>query len=249
MIKNWTIYKIVSPSGRVYVGVTCNYKRRMSDYRTVRFRSQPLLKNSFNKYGFEKHTISVVETVDGNINQALSLEMFWIRSYMSNNCKWPEIGGLNLTNGGQGTIGYRFSEEKKRIISEHVKEHIRINGCYNLGKKISEVQKQQIREYNITNQTHIRLNNGHRSKERLQKMVATRKRNGTWGHSDSTRQKISTSQKSKKISQFTLGGEYLASFENGRDAHMKLGIPKSTIIAIANGASKKPRTFLFKYTQ
>ena len=39
-------------------------------------------------------------------------EMFWIRSYMSNKNKYPEQNGLNLTDGGEGRINAKMSEDQ-----------------------------------------------------------------------------------------------------------------------------------------
>ncbi|APZ82878.1 hypothetical protein [Flavobacterium phage FL-1] len=54
------IYKITSPSGKVYIGQSVNIKKRLQDYKCVKGDKQPKLYRSFRKYGFEKHKIEVV---------------------------------------------------------------------------------------------------------------------------------------------------------------------------------------------
>ena len=39
-------------------------------------------------------------------------EIFWIRSYMSNYSKWPEMRGLNLTDGGKERLVEKLPKNK-----------------------------------------------------------------------------------------------------------------------------------------
>lgn len=140
-IYHWTIYKIVSPSGRVYIGKTSNYKKRLSYYSCIKQNGQKLIKASLDKYGFDAHLFSIIEEFNGTNDYCDGKEMFWIRSYMTNNCRFKEQRGLNLTDGGQGTIGYKCSDEHRKKLSElHTKNPSRGR----LGKKTSEEQKAKI---------------------------------------------------------------------------------------------------------
>jgi hypothetical protein len=79
---------------------------------------------------------------DGTISEGLSKEIFWIKSYMSNCVKYPEMRGLNLTDGGQGTIGYKATDELRKRLSDYHKA----NPSRGMkGKKISEETKNKIR--------------------------------------------------------------------------------------------------------
>jgi len=117
----WTIYKIVNPKGRIYVGMTNNYKKRMGDYRNLNCRNQKLLFKSLNKYGLDNHIVSVIEEFRSTVSYCNGKEMFWIRTNMCNINKFPEQNGLNLTDGGCGRVGCKHSEETKRKLSEYVK--------------------------------------------------------------------------------------------------------------------------------
>jgi hypothetical protein len=74
-------------------------------------------------------------------NDAFKLEQFYIEKYGR-----KDLGtGIlrNMTNGGDGIVGYKHSEETKKKIAL-----ARVGKPTNLGKKMSEEQKQKIREAN-----------------------------------------------------------------------------------------------------
>lgn len=120
-IVDWVIYKITSPSGRIYIGKTSNFDKRLSHYRDILCNNQHIIKNSLSKYGFNAHTIEIIDQFRSNNRYANGKEMFWIRTYMSNFSKWPEMRGMNLTDGGQGTIGRKATEEQRKKQSERNK--------------------------------------------------------------------------------------------------------------------------------
>ena len=51
------IYKITSPSNKIYIGQAVNILKRWKDYKSIKNRNQPKLDNSLNKYGFENHIL------------------------------------------------------------------------------------------------------------------------------------------------------------------------------------------------
>jgi group I intron endonuclease len=55
------IYKITSPTGRIYIGQSKDIEARWSSYRRGNFKNQPLLKASFLKHGVQAHRFEVVE--------------------------------------------------------------------------------------------------------------------------------------------------------------------------------------------
>lgn len=82
-----------------------------------RTRRQRLIYESINAYGFENHSFDVLEEFVSETSVREDKEMFWVRTYMSNRNKWPEIGGLNLTDGGIGNNGHKHSEAHKEYMS------------------------------------------------------------------------------------------------------------------------------------
>lgn len=141
-VRTWTLYKIINPDNEVYVGRTSDFKSRMSAYRTLGSRTEkiPLLYQSLVKYGFNAHKIEILETFESTRSRSEGKEIFWVRTNMSNRNKWPEMKGLNLADGGQGSRGMVLSEERKQVI-----------GNFNRGKPMSDEQKKKLSDYGKAN--------------------------------------------------------------------------------------------------
>lgn len=55
------IYKITSPSNRIYIGQSKNIPERFKRYKELRCKNQPRLYASLNKYGHENHVFEYIE--------------------------------------------------------------------------------------------------------------------------------------------------------------------------------------------
>ena len=141
-IWDWTIYRITNPKGGVYIGKTSNFKGRMSNYKYLsgRVYTQKVLNNSLVKYGYDNHKIDIIETFKSTNEYASGKEIFWIRNYMSNLSKYRSMNGMNLTNGGEGSPGHKWSDERKKRMSEIHK-----------GKKLSILHIEKIKQYKKDN--------------------------------------------------------------------------------------------------
>jgi len=144
------IYRIVSPTGGIYIGKTVDIKRRRNEYHSCHCKSQPIVYNSLLKYGFDAHRFELVEEVpEDKLNER---EAYWIDFYKSNTTQFPQFGGMNLTGGGEGTIGYVFTEEHKKKLSESLKgrevlpeTRLKLSKAHK-GKKFSEEHKKHLSE-------------------------------------------------------------------------------------------------------
>lgn len=126
-----SLYLIQSlDNGGVYVGVSSSPKNRWADHQAPsRGRQNKPLYNSLRKYGLERHTFAVVE-VFPSFEGALEAEVWWI-AYLRG------LGAriFNLTDGGEGTQGYRATPETRAKLS-----------AAHLGKKHTPEQTEKIRE-------------------------------------------------------------------------------------------------------
>lgn len=115
-MKIGVIYKITSPSGKVYIGKTVNFNSRISCYRRNHTPGQHLLAASISKYGWEAHKVEVLEEAEYTLLN--ELEIKYIKQF--NSFRYYNPLGLNLTKGGDGTYGRVDSVEvKEKRASKH----------------------------------------------------------------------------------------------------------------------------------
>lgn len=168
---SYTVYKHTSPSGKVYIGITC--QRVAQRWKNGHgYKHSPHFQAAIEKYGWDaiQH-----EIIAENLTQeaATRMEVELIAQYDSNN---PEKG-YNLSTGGEySTAGIRLSEERRRQISLAHK-----------GRPLSEAHRKKLSE------SHRREN---LKPETLRKMSESRRgaKNHNFGKpmSEEQRQKIST---------------------------------------------------------
>jgi group I intron endonuclease len=141
------IYKITSPSGKVYIGQTHDWCKREKGYRRLKCLGQPHLYNSFLKYGYEQHISEIVEELNSNINQNIldEREVFWWKYYKDLgfemlNLKYPGRAGkhseesrLKMSNSNQ---------YKNKKIPEELRQKL-IQGNIGRGKSKEEIEKIQ----------------------------------------------------------------------------------------------------------
>lgn len=131
------IYKITSPSGKIYIGSSNNIEWRRYKYANSHCKGQTKLYNSFLKYGFNKHIFEILEECE--FKKLYSLERSWGLFYnvLSKN-------GLNCQLPGYGEIKGLMSEETKLKISlkvkgrKNTKEQYEAQSKRQLGRKMSE---------------------------------------------------------------------------------------------------------------
>lgn len=130
----WDVYMFINPIGETYIGRTKNFTQRKNTYKCGNDKCTKLIYNSIVKYGFDSHELKIIDTFYSTKEYADDKEMFWIRSFMSNRNKWPEMGGMNLTDGGPGQIGGQVSD-KQREAGKRMSVNIK---GWNKGIKMSD---------------------------------------------------------------------------------------------------------------
>ena len=69
------IYKITSPSGRIYIGQSIDIQKRWNQYKYNSCKSQTKLYNSLKKYGWENHKFEIIE--ECSKEELSNREKFW----------------------------------------------------------------------------------------------------------------------------------------------------------------------------
>lgn len=176
------IYKITSPSGKIYIGQSRNINQRKYHYSSKLGAGQPKIHNSILKYGWVNHNFEIIcECDELDLN---NLELYYIKYH---NCFNTEHG-LNLNEGGNSV---KMLNETKIKISNALKG---IKRSEETKHKIS-ISKKNVHTYYPTQETKYMISNAlkgiKRSEETIKKMCVCKT---GLKHTNDTKEKISKSK-------------------------------------------------------
>ena len=113
-MRKYIVYEHKSPSGKVYVGITCQkiqHRWKGGSGYVRQDKHQEKFANAIRKYGWDniEHRI-VLEGISRS-------EADYAERYL---IKWYKLHGLsyNITDGGDGGLGTKHTEETKKRLSE-----------------------------------------------------------------------------------------------------------------------------------
>jgi group I intron endonuclease len=163
------IYQILNiKTNKMYIGSAKNLNKRKQQHFYLLKKNKNeniLLQNAFNKYGIENFIFSIIENCDLSI--LVEREQYYIDSTNSIN---KEIG-YNLLSTANSTLGFRFSEESRKKMSD-AKKGLKLR----LGKKHSEETKLKIslankgKSHIQTNETKRKISLANKGKKRTQEV-------------------------------------------------------------------------------
>lgn len=142
------IYKITSPSGRVYIGSSKDIENRMKFYKNMWNSSQIRIYNSIKKYGWENHSWEILEeTTEENLieRERHYQEEYKVLSDNGLNCK------LVSTENTRGKLSIDSINKMKnkltgrKLSKEHI-ENIKKSNSKPKSKKGKENIKEGIRK-------------------------------------------------------------------------------------------------------
>lgn len=151
MDKIYIIYKHTSPSGKCYIGQTCETMEHRAGSSGNRYLDAPMFNNAIKKYGWDnfKHKVILHNLTK---EEADFYERRFIKYY-------KEIGlSYNVADGGEGGSGAKSIETRLKIsiahkgktCSEEARKKMsesQINRHKLLGHKIYEIPKHKLEEY------------------------------------------------------------------------------------------------------
>lgn len=173
---NKCIYKITSPSGKIYIGQSGNIVKRFKAYNSGSCKMQNKLYNSIKKYGWNNHSTEILIDNINNDELLNSLEYYFIELYNSVdeglNCSYT-VGSffkykthseetklkmsLKRTGVKRGKYNYtdeqrnNFSNYRKKLLAEGTIIHGR------KGKIISEETRDKMRASAIARHINTKL--------------------------------------------------------------------------------------------
>jgi group I intron endonuclease len=121
------IYKITSPTNKIYIGQSINIERRYKEYSKSNCKNQTKLFLSIKKHGFENHKFEIIEECDVAILE--ERETYWKLFYKvleipSLCCRIDGISGYlsqeTREKISKGLLGNIKSEATKKLISDNM---------------------------------------------------------------------------------------------------------------------------------
>jgi group I intron endonuclease len=110
------LYRLTSPSGRRYYGITKDWRERFAEHAASAKSGSTLLAKAIRKYGWGAFTVEVLGNGSREIVKQLERSAIAVDNTMA-----PH--GYNLTAGGDGTVGYRHTPEECQRRSVWAKEN------------------------------------------------------------------------------------------------------------------------------
>ena len=169
LVKNYRekmvgIYKITSPSKRVYIGQSINIEKRFRTYKRLHCQGQILLYNSFLKYGVDKHNFEILcecEVSELNEKERFYQDLNSAIGINGLNCKLTtssdRSGEFSLETKkklsiatSKNRIGLKHSDETKRKMSLSL-----IGNKRNEGNKMSEKTRIKLEKLNFGNKYNL----------------------------------------------------------------------------------------------
>ena len=204
----WTVYCHTTPSGKRYIGITS--KKPEDRWKNGYGYKNTLFGKAIKKYKWDNIQHNIVST-DLTEKEAKWLENYLICYY------WTFVGfkdskGYNMTLGGEGTVGWKPSEETRKKLSivhkgkpfseEHKRKIRESNKGKNLGKHPTEETRKKLSASLIGNQR----NKGKHHTEETKKILSEShkgEKNPHYGkrHTEEAKMKMSASKKGKHISE------------------------------------------------
>lgn len=255
-VKNYIVYKHISPSGKVYIGITSrSAKERWGNGNY--YKDSKKFYNAILKYGWEniKHEILLENQSE---SAAKYTEKYLIQWYKMHNISY------NITDGGEGTCGFSHP------MSEKCKEAIR---KANIGRKLTLEQKENLRKLHIgkkfskktieklkishlghkdSDQTKLKKSISAKGKKKSKEAIENfRKSRLNHKVSVETHSKIRNTLRknsilNKPILQYTLDGKFIREFISSAEAGRIINADPSGIRKAVKGIYKTYKNYIWK---
>lgn len=233
-MKTICIYKITSPSNKIYIGQTIDLTKRLSAYKRLHCKGQTKLYHSFLKYGFEYHKIEIViKCNEGLLN--------YYERYYQDFYKSVE-NGLNLR--------YTFTNDKSGKMSQESKN--RMSKAWEkreYDKNLLKVFTMKGRKH--SEETKIKQSLAHKgkpkSKEAIEKMANSLRGRKGKKHTEKYKQYYrENSVRCKPVLQYDMDGNFIKEWHSFSEVNRVLGFSNNMHLHL-KGIIKQIGGFKWKY--
>lgn len=220
------IYKITSPTGKIYIGQSTNIKSRLTRYKnmSIKTEGQPKIWRSLKKYGSENHKFEVLHECTIELLNVLERKYQEIYDSVENglNCVYTK------TNDKSGLA----SKETRKKMSIAQKNNWDKNKHLWIGRTHSDEAKNKI---SIANK-------GRKFSEKVNKSKGrkgiTPPLKGLFGKDNPI---------SKKICQYDINGNLIKVWDCGLDIKRELGFNNTNISSCCNGRLTTSSGYIWQY--
>lgn len=239
----YIVYKHTSPSGKVYIGITCQKTYRRWGSKGQGYSGSKHFWKAIQKYGWDNFTHEILFVGLGEI-EAKRLEVELISEYRSN----EEEYGYNITSGGGGAAGYKQS-------ADHIRKRTEKTAAKRRGSKLSEEQKQKIAQNNAkywqgkhrSPETKAKISDSLRGRAIPQEFIQKRKETYRKNHPP----------KEKPIKKYPkavamcdpITGNVISVFESARMAQSSIGVRYQDVSNCAHGRQKTAKGYKWMFVE
>ena len=226
------IYKITSPSGKIYIGQAIDIERRRREHSKSACSRQTKLYNSIKKYGYSSHIFEVIEEcIVENLNIR---ERYWQDYY---DVLGPS--GLNCRLTGTTDKSGKLSEDilKRRTASTDYKKRT-ANTDY----------KKRTANTDWATLTNKRINNTDYRRRTANTDYKKRTANTDYKARTASMDYVARSKKiNKAVNQYEKDGTFIKEWSSIKEAGDTLGIHRTSITCCCRGKQKLTGGFIWKY--
>lgn len=107
------IYKATNKiNGKVYIGLTSQeFAERQRKHKLKSVNAQTVFAKAIRKYGWDSFEWEIIDSAN-TIEELCEKEIYWI-SFFNSYVLSENSNGYNMTTGGEGSFGYKHSEESR----------------------------------------------------------------------------------------------------------------------------------------
>lgn len=239
------VYKITSPSNKVYIGYSEDIERRFREYKTYQCKNQIHLYNSLVKYGSENHIFEILELCD--FDQVLKRERYYQDFYNvlggnGLNCILTETDELprvykkgHYVGENNPYYGKKHTEEiLQKMRDAHKKRKLEKPESYKKSpeQKLKLIGRQKGKI--ISQEQRDKISKAHKGKKLPKEIVLSMQQNSRFN---------------KSIDQFDLEGNFIKTYISVAEAARQIGISNSAIQSVLRGVTHKAGGFKWKYSE
>lgn len=245
----YSVYTHTSPSGKVYVGVSNNPKRRWGTYGAPYLckskngsYAQPCFASAILKYGWDnfKHEILLEEI---SFSEALYAEKYLIRWYKIHHISY------NMSDGGEYYSGKRkpLSDEHRQKVKEFMNAHHPMKGRHHSEEARAKIAE-AVRNRNFSPEKKAliaeKLSKSHKGKRHI---LSEEGRKNIALKNKEMRKRGMIKYRTKEVHQYDFNGNYIASYRSVSEAAKLIRRNSGDISNCANGKNLSVGGYIWSY--